>query len=103
MAWPLDLGLGLGLALGWGAGGGASSSLLSKWRGFMSFLGAWAGGLGVLAGGFLSPLVVVVVVVLLLLRLLLLLSPPSSPILTQPLRYGSMPPQLMPAYHLPNP
>ena len=50
-----------------------------------------------------SPLVLRLLVLLVLFRLLLLLSPASSPSLTQPLRYGSMPTSLLPASYLPNP
>ena len=51
-----------------------------------------------LGGGVLAPLLVLLLVMLLLLLfmilwlLLLLLSPPSSPTLTQPVPYGSIPP-----------
>ena len=74
-------------------GGGATSSLLSKCRGFLGFLGAFWGGV-------LAPLLVLV---LLLLLVLLPPPPPSPPILTQPLRCGCRPPSLLPASHLPNP
>ena len=62
------------------------------------FLGGPGGGLGVLWGGVLPPLLV-----LLLLLLLVLVSPGLSCHLPQPLRCGSMPPALLPASHLPKP
>ena len=90
--------LALALALG-GGGCGVGGIFLAglKVAGLLGFLGdlggGGGGGFGVLAGGVLSPLRVLVLLVLLLLLLrLLLVSPASSPTLTQPLCYGSMPP-----------
>ena len=109
MPLPLPLGLGLALGLVWASAGGASSSLLSK-QGF--FLGAFGGGgvgFGGLGGSVLSPplvvvvVVVVVVVLLLLLLVVVVVSPARSYTLTQPLRRGSMPPALLPAFYLPKP
>ena len=49
MRLPLGLAFGLALGLAW-AGGGGASLLLSKWRGFLAFLGAW-GGVGIGGSG----------------------------------------------------
>ena len=97
MALPLPLPLGLALALGllcWAWGGGVFFATLEA--GF--FLGGLVGRLGDLGGeggGVLPALLV------LLPLLLLLVSPARSYNLTQPLRYGSMPPALLPASLLP--
>ena len=72
--WGAGLGLDLGLGTGFGGRGGPSSLLLSKWRGFLGFLGSWGGGgLVALRGGVLAPLVVISLFLLRLLLLLLLL------------------------------
>ena len=64
-------------------------------------MGALGEGLGALVGGVFSPPLLVLPVLLLL--LLLSSPPPRSSNLAQPLRYGSMPPALLPASHLPKP
>ena len=71
--WPRSWG-------GVGEGAGASSSLLSKWRSFLGFLGALGGGLGALRGAILAPLLLLLLLCLLLLQLLFLRLPPLLPL-----------------------